>query len=83
MPLGIIAENMIEHPASQKYRKSLTGPPSAKVSDGSHPPVTFDLSPSESASSRSLHHLVQRPCPSSVLGEPKFLRIPRERQPMP
>jgi len=29
-----------------------------KVSDGSQPPVTFDLSLSESAGSRSLHRLV-------------------------
>jgi hypothetical protein len=29
--------------------------PNAKVSDGSHPPMTFDLSLSESAGSRSLH----------------------------
>jgi hypothetical protein len=30
----------------------------AKVSDGSQPPMTFDLSLSESAGSRSLHRLV-------------------------
>jgi hypothetical protein len=32
--------------------------PNAKVSDGSQPPMTFDLSLSESAGSRSLHRLV-------------------------
>jgi len=31
----------------------------AKVSDGSQPPVTFDLSLSESAGSRSLNRLVR------------------------
>ena len=36
-------------------------PPNAKVSDGSQPPVTFDLSLSETAGSRSLHRLVG-PC---------------------
>jgi len=35
-------------------------PPNAKVSDGSQPPMTFDLSLSESADSRSLHRLVVR-----------------------
>jgi hypothetical protein len=32
--------------------------PNAKVSDGSQPPVTFDLCLRESAGSRSLHRLV-------------------------
>ncbi len=32
--------------------------PNVKVSDGSQPPLTFDLSPRESAGSRSLHRLV-------------------------
>jgi hypothetical protein len=36
-------------------RKTLAN---AKVSDGSQPPTTFDLSLSESAGSRSLHRLV-------------------------
>lgn len=36
--------------------------PNAKVSDGNQPPLTFDLSLSESAGSRSLHRLV-RYCP--------------------
>jgi hypothetical protein len=34
-------------------------PPNVKVSDGSQPPMTFDLSLSESAGSRSLHRLVR------------------------
>jgi hypothetical protein len=34
--------------------------PNAKVSDGSQPPMTFDLSLSESAGSRSLHRLVRK-----------------------
>ena len=33
--------------------------PNAKVSDGSQPPLTFDLSLSETAGSRSLDHLVR------------------------
>ena len=37
----------------------LKHPPNAKVSDGSQPPMTFDLSLSESAGSRSLHRLVR------------------------
>jgi hypothetical protein len=35
-------------------------PPNAKVSDGSQPPMTFDLSLSESAGSRSLDRLVRQ-----------------------
>jgi hypothetical protein len=34
-------------------------PSNDQVSDGSQPPVTFDLSLSESAGSRSLHRLVR------------------------
>jgi hypothetical protein len=33
-------------------------PPNAEVSDGSQPPMTFDLFLSKSAGSRSMHRLV-------------------------
>ena len=46
--------------------------PNAKVSDGSQPPMTFDLSLSESAGSRSLHRLVG---PSYFLNALPFPRL--------
>jgi hypothetical protein len=48
----------------RRYRHSQSGAifffaSNAKVSDASQPPVTFDLSLSESAGSRSLYRLVR------------------------
>jgi len=47
----------------------------AKVSDGSQPPMTFDLSLSESAGSRSLDRLVERSRWAAANGESLFSRF--------
>src|SRR6266536_4001902 len=50
-----------ENPPSKRVKKNLKNPLSdhlrGELSDGSQPPMTFDLSLSESAGSRSLHRL--------------------------
>ncbi len=56
-------------PAVKRARKSMSHdiiaiPPNAKVSDGSQPPMTLNLSLSETAGSRSLHRLVRSSVPS-------------------
>src|ERR1043165_7069852 len=45
-----------------------------KVSDGSQPPLVFDLSLSEPAGSRSLHRLVDHTVILSPESPPRFLR---------
>ena len=62
------SKNLLSEPSALSIAVLSACMPNAKVSDGSQPPMTFDLSLSESAGSRSLHRLVRcslhaQPCP--------------------